>query len=66
LAVWGIIIGSSSALVGIAPALFGNVLDKPSMSFVWFFACTCLALFFVGFPRRFLDLTKKPASLVEE
>ena len=65
LAVWGIIIGSSSALVGIAPALFGNVLDKPSMSFVWFFAALALLSFLWVFLAVFLTLRKSQLHLLK-
>ena len=65
LAVWGIIIGSSSAIVGIAPALFGNVLDKPSMSFVWFFAALALLSFLWVFLAVFLTLRKSQLHLLK-
>ena len=46
---WGIILGSISAILGIAPALFGGVIDAPSISFLWFFiALTFLAFFWIG------------------
>ena len=52
LAFWGIAIGSTSAILGIAPALFGGVTDKPSTGFFWFFiALTLLA--FSGFTSPF-------------
>jgi ABC-type antimicrobial peptide transport system permease subunit len=65
LAIWGIIIGSSSALVGIAPALFGNVLDKPSMSFVWFFAALASLAFLWVFLAVFLTLRKSQLHLLK-
>jgi ABC-type antimicrobial peptide transport system permease subunit len=65
LAVWGIIIGSSSALVGIAPALFGNVLGKPSMSFVWFFAALASLAFLWVFLAVFLTLRKSQLHLLK-
>jgi ABC-type antimicrobial peptide transport system permease subunit len=65
LAVWGIIIGSSSALVGIAPALFGNVLDKPSMSFVWFIAALASLSFLWVFLAVFLTLRKSQLHLLK-
>ena len=65
LAIWGIIIGSSSALVGIAPALFGNVLDKPSMSFVWFFAALASLAFLWVFLAVFLTLRKSQLQLLK-
>jgi ABC-type lipoprotein release transport system permease subunit len=65
LAFWGVFIGSSSALLGIAPALFGNVLDKPSMSFVWFFvALTALAFLWV-YLAVFLTLRKSQLHLLK-
>ena len=37
LATWGIILGSFSAILGIAPSLFGGVLESPGIGFLWFF-----------------------------
>ena len=65
LAICGIIIGSSSALVAIAPALFGNVLDKPSMSFVWFFAALASLAFLWVFLAVFLTLRKSQLHLLK-
>lgn len=49
LAFWGIALGSISAVLGITPALFGGILDSPSISFLWFFmALGFLAFFWVG------------------
>jgi len=49
LAFWGITLGSLSAILGIMPALFGGILDSPSISFLWFFmALGFLAFFWVG------------------
>jgi len=49
LAFWGIALGSVSAILGITPALFGGILDSPSISFLWFFmALAFLAFFWVG------------------
>ena len=45
MACWGILIGSISAVLGIAPALFGAIRDKPETGFVWFF----LTLAFLSF-----------------
>ena len=49
LAFWGIVLGSVSAILGITPALFGGILDSPSIGFLWFFmALGFLAFFWVG------------------
>ena len=49
LAFWGIALGSASAILGIAPALFGGILASPSIDFLWFFmALGFLAFFWVG------------------
>jgi putative ABC transport system permease protein len=49
LAIWGILLGSISAILGISPALFGGILDSPSLSFIWFFIIlSILAFFWVG------------------
>ena len=49
LATWGIILGSLSAILGIAPSLFGGVLEAPGRGFLWFFlALAILAFFWVG------------------
>jgi ABC-type antimicrobial peptide transport system permease subunit len=49
LAFWGIALGSVSAILGITPALFGGILDSPSIGFLWFFmALGFLAFFWVG------------------
>ena len=49
LAFWGIVIGSISAILGITPALFGGILDSPSLAFLWFFiAFGSLAFIWVG------------------
>ena len=37
LAVWGVGIGSVSAVVGIAPALLGSAGELPGKEFIWFF-----------------------------
>ena len=48
LALWGILVGSIAAVLGIAPALFGGVMEKPSLGFLWFFASLAiLALFWI-------------------
>jgi ABC-type antimicrobial peptide transport system permease subunit len=49
LAFWGIALGSVSAILGISPALFGGILDSPSIGFLWFFmALGFLAFFWAG------------------
>lgn len=49
LGMWGIILGSISAILGIAPALFGGLYDAPNLSFLWFFtALAVLAFFWIG------------------
>ena len=48
LALWGILVGSIAAVLGIAPALFGGVMERPSLGFLWFFASLAiLALFWI-------------------
>jgi hypothetical protein len=49
LAFWGITLGSLSAILGIMPALFGGILDSPSIGFLWFFmALGFLAFLWIG------------------
>ena len=56
LAIWGITIGSAAAILGIAPALFGGGADKREVGFSLVLSCINLAGFYLGLPRRFLDL----------
>ena len=64
LALWGIFIGSTSAILGIAPALFGTITEKPGMGFIWFFLLlTFLALFWV-YLAVFLTLRKSQLDLL--
>ena len=65
LAFWGIILGSSSAVLGIAPALFGQVLEKPSMGFVWFFTALALLAFLWVYLAVFLTLRKSQLVLLK-
>ena len=64
LALWGIALGSGSAILGIAPALFGGVIDKPSMAFVWFFLALALLSFFWVYLAVFLTLRKSQLHLL--
>jgi hypothetical protein len=65
LAFWGIALGSVSAILGITPALFGGILDSPSIGFLWFFmALGFLAFFWVGVGVCYL--AQKPTSLIKK
>ena len=65
LAFWGISIGSISAILGIAPALFGGVTDKPSTGFFWFFIALTLLAFFWVYLAVFLTLRKSQLHLLK-
>ena len=55
---WGILVGSFSAILGVAPSLFGSDINKPSVAFLWFFlALIFLAIFWV-YLAVFLTLRK--------
>jgi putative ABC transport system permease protein len=63
LGLWGLGVGATSAMIGIAPALFGAVGELPGMGFVWFFlALLLLSLFWTWFAVR-LSL---PSSRIEQ
>ena len=64
LAIWGITIGSASAILGIAPALFGGVADKPEVGFLWFFLALTLLAFIWVFLAVFLTLRKSQLHLL--
>jgi ABC-type antimicrobial peptide transport system permease subunit len=58
LAIWGISLGAVSAVIGIAPALVGEGMERPSFNFVWFFlAMAVLAFLWIGV-AVFLTLRK--------
>ncbi len=64
LAFWGLLIGSSAAFMGIAPAIFGNMTQKPSSGFLWFFiAFAGLAFFWIWMAVK-LTLKKTQLSLL--
>jgi putative ABC transport system permease protein len=49
LAIWGIALGAVSAVIGIAPALVSEGMERPSFNFVWFFvAMAVLAFLWIG------------------
>jgi len=53
LGLWGLGVGAVSAVVGIAPALFGDLGEMPGLSFLWFFiALFLLSLFWTWFAVR--------------
>ena len=63
LGLWGLIVGAISAVVGIAPALFGDLGELPGMGFLWFFlSLLLLSLFWTWFAVR-LSL---PSSRIEQ
>ena len=64
LAIWGISIGATSAILAIAPALFGGVTDKPGMGSLWFFIALTLLAFFWVFFAVFLTLRKSQLHLL--
>jgi len=64
LALWGIALGSGSAILGIAPALFGGVIDKPSLAYAWFFIALALLSFFWVYLAVFLTLRKSQLHLL--
>ena len=58
LAIWGIALGAVSAVIGIAPALVGEGMERPGFNFVWFFlAMAVLAFLWIGV-AVFLTLRK--------
>jgi ABC-type antimicrobial peptide transport system permease subunit len=65
LALWGIFIGSISAILGIAPALLGQVLEKPSIVFLWFLSGLVLLAFFWVYLAVFLTLRKSKLHLLK-
>lgn len=65
LALWGILLGSFSAILGISPALFGNILDSPSLGFMWFFIALTLLAFFWIVAAVFLTLNKSQLQLLK-
>ena len=65
LALWGIFIGSISAIFGIAPALLGQVLEKPSIVFLWFLFALVLLAFFWVYLAVFLTLRKSKLHLLK-
>jgi hypothetical protein len=53
LGLWGLGVGAVSAVVGIAPALFGDLGELPGLSFLWFFiALFLLSLFWTWLAVR--------------
>jgi putative ABC transport system permease protein len=63
LGLWGLIVGAISAVVGIAPALFGDLGELPGMGFVWFFlALLFLSLFWTWLAVR----VSLPSSRIEQ
>ena len=64
LAIWGITIGSASAILGIAPALFGGVTEQPGGGFLWFFLALTLLAFIWVYLAVFLTLRKSQLHLL--
>jgi putative ABC transport system permease protein len=65
LAFGGIFIGSISAVLGISPALFGTILDSPSLGFLWFFIALTILAFFWVWIAVFLTLRKSQLHLLK-
>ena len=67
LGLWGLGVGSTSAMIGIAPALFGSVGELPGAGFLWFFlALLLLSLFWTWFSVRLVLRTSKLPLLRDE
>ena len=63
LGLWGLGVGSISAVAGIAPALFGDLGELPGMGFLWFFlALLLLCLFWTWLAVR----VSLPTSRIEQ
>jgi putative ABC transport system permease protein len=65
LASWGILLGSLSAILGIAPALFGSILEPPSIGFLWFFLSLVILAFSWVAIAVFLTLRKSQLHRLE-
>lgn len=67
LGLWGLGVGATSAMIGIAPALFGSVGELPGAGFLWFFlALLLLSLFWTWFSVRLVLRTSKLHLLRDE
>ena len=67
LGLWGLVVGATSAVVGIAPALFGDLGELPGMGFLLFFlALLLLSLFWTWLAVRLSLPTSRLDQLRDE